>query len=415
MAGLLGDSWDDPRTQATLQLAAGLLGGGNFGQALGRGLEGYQGTISAAKRQAMIDEEMTRRKQEREAQAAQLAQQQAEAQRIEGVVRGALMPVSGSRAIGQDAGGPTQAKAALIGQAPKLDANALLAQGVPYERVKALFEAQNLGRDEVARTAEIEGPNGQKIIQGFNKWGGRAGEGVSGYVAPQLVNQGDRQTFVKPSAGVSLGVGMSPSERDASARGWAGVNQGAERLNIDRQKLQADYGDGGYSSKPLPAAALKMQGEAIDALGASASINKTLNQKLQQIEKGELKFGLTGNLINKGMNVAGMSTQESRNFASFMSDLERMRNESLRLNSGVQTEGDAQRAWNELFQNVSDTDLVKQRISEIQALNNRAAQLQKLKVDSVRSNYNARPFDFSQIEGGENKSTAGGFKIISVK
>jgi hypothetical protein len=415
MAGLLGDSWEDPRTQATLQLAAGLLGGGNFGQALGRGLEGYQGTMSAAKRQAMIDEEMTRRKQEREAEQAQLAAKQAEALRIENVVRGSLMPVSGSRAIGQDAGGPTQAKAALIGQAPKLDANALLAQGVPYERVKALFEAQNLGRDEVARTAEIEGPNGQKIIQGFNKWGGRAGEGVSGYVAPQLVNQGDRQTFVKPSAGVSLGVGMSPAERDAAARGWAGVSQGAERLNLERQKQQADYGDGGYSSKPLPAAALKMQGEAIDALGASASINKTLNQKLQQIEKGELKFGLTGNLINKGMNVAGMSTQESRNFASFMSDLERMRNESLRLNSGVQTEGDAQRAWNELFQNVNDTALVRQRISEIQALNNRAAQLQKLKVDSVRSNYNARPFDFSQIEGGENKSTAGGFKIISVK
>ncbi|MEN9384619.1 MAG: hypothetical protein RL323_1762, partial [Pseudomonadota bacterium] len=83
MAGLLGDSWEDPRTQATLQLAAGLLGGGNFGQALGRGLEGYQGTMTAAKRQAMIDEEMTRRKQEREAEQAQLAAKQAEALRIE--------------------------------------------------------------------------------------------------------------------------------------------------------------------------------------------------------------------------------------------------------------------------------------------------------------------------------------------
>ena len=34
--GLLGDSWDDPKTQAALNLAAGLLSGGNFGQALGK-------------------------------------------------------------------------------------------------------------------------------------------------------------------------------------------------------------------------------------------------------------------------------------------------------------------------------------------------------------------------------------------
>lgn len=46
--GLLGEGWDDPKTMATMQLAAGLLGGGNFGQALGRGLSGYQQAISSA-------------------------------------------------------------------------------------------------------------------------------------------------------------------------------------------------------------------------------------------------------------------------------------------------------------------------------------------------------------------------------
>jgi hypothetical protein len=58
MAGLLGDSFDDPKTQAVFQLAAGLLGGGNFGQALGRGLGGYQETMGAAKKQALLDEQM---------------------------------------------------------------------------------------------------------------------------------------------------------------------------------------------------------------------------------------------------------------------------------------------------------------------------------------------------------------------
>jgi len=44
MAGLL----DDPDTLAQLSLAAGLLGGGNFGQAASRGLLGYQQSLGAA-------------------------------------------------------------------------------------------------------------------------------------------------------------------------------------------------------------------------------------------------------------------------------------------------------------------------------------------------------------------------------
>jgi hypothetical protein len=39
---------DDPNTMAQLQLGAGLLGGGSFGQALNRGLLGYQGTLDGA-------------------------------------------------------------------------------------------------------------------------------------------------------------------------------------------------------------------------------------------------------------------------------------------------------------------------------------------------------------------------------
>jgi hypothetical protein len=61
----------------------------------------------------------------------------------------------------------------------------------------------------------------------------------------------------------------------------------------------------------------------------------------------------------------------------------------------VQTDGDAQRAWNELFQSINDTDLVKQRLQEIQRINARGAQLQRLKVDSVRANYGHDPLDDS--------------------
>lgn len=62
--GLLGDSWDDPQTGAVMALASGLLGGGNFGQAFGRGIEGAQKAMLTAnqlarqkKQDAMAEEE----------------------------------------------------------------------------------------------------------------------------------------------------------------------------------------------------------------------------------------------------------------------------------------------------------------------------------------------------------------------
>ena len=147
--------------------------------------------------------------------------------------------------------------------------------------------------------------------------------------------------------------------------------------------------------KPLPAGAMKMQQESLDKIGIASSINADLAGIDRQIESGKLSFGPVSNLMNTGRNMAGISSEESRNFGTFKSTLERLRNESLRLNTGVQTDGDAQRAWNELFQNINDTGLVRQRLAEIQAINKRGADLQRLRVDSIRNEYGVDPLDAS--------------------
>jgi hypothetical protein len=69
--GLLGKDWSDPKTMATFQMAAGLLGGGNFGQAAARGLSAYSDTMSEANKAAMLKEERDYIKQQREMAAAQ--------------------------------------------------------------------------------------------------------------------------------------------------------------------------------------------------------------------------------------------------------------------------------------------------------------------------------------------------------
>ena len=109
-----------------------------------------------------------------------------------------------------------------------------------------------------------------------------------------------------------------------------------------------------------------------------------------QIEAGELQLGPISNLTAQGRNFANQSSVQSRNFASFRSGLEKLRNDSLRLNQGVQTDGDAQRAWNELMDNINDQEVVRQRLAEIRTINARGVELQRKKLAAIDSNYTGK-------------------------
>lgn len=55
--GLLGDSWEDPRTAAILNLAGGLLSQRNLGAGLVQGMQGYTSAMMAAKKAQQDEEE----------------------------------------------------------------------------------------------------------------------------------------------------------------------------------------------------------------------------------------------------------------------------------------------------------------------------------------------------------------------
>jgi hypothetical protein len=162
----------------------------------------------------------------------------------------------------------------------------------------------------------------------------------------------------------------------------------------------------------LPPSALKMQNELIEDLSIAGSIDADLGKLVQQLAPGKdikgndvgpaLSVGPVENLISAGRNYIGKSTPNSQNFATFKSSLEKLRNDSLRLNKGVQTEGDAQRAWNEIMANMNDQAVVKRRLEEIQGLNQRASGLKKLQIDTMRANFSMDPFDASQFSGQQS-------------
>jgi hypothetical protein len=149
------------------------------------------------------------------------------------------------------------------------------------------------------------------------------------------------------------------------------------------------------NSGRLPASALKLQQEELDAVATASTITTDLAALTRQLDSGKLKLGPVSNLANTARNFVGASSEESRNLASLKASLEKLRNDSLRLNKGVQTEGDAVRAWNEVVTNINDPAVLKQRLTEIQAINQRAAALRRANVDIIRQNFGAGPLDMT--------------------
>jgi hypothetical protein len=141
----------------------------------------------------------------------------------------------------------------LYGQDGTFDYRKAAELGASPSDIKAYAELPSLGSPQAWKTLEVPGADGSKKIITLDKRGQILGDGFAGYVAPQLVDTGDKKQFVTPAAGASYQVGMSPAQLDAQNRGWANVglrgqqnaimgeaNAIAKGLQIDKQKLEVD-------------------------------------------------------------------------------------------------------------------------------------------------------------------------------
>lgn len=151
------------------------------------------------------------------------------------------------------------------------------------------------------------------------------------------------------------------------------------------------------SQRPLPQGVQTAEDADIKVIQGAGGINGQLGQYAELIDKGELNLGPGNNFLSGVQNTAGYSSVGSQNYALFVADLERLRNESLRLNSGPQTDTDARNAWNELIVNINDPKVVKRQIARIQDLNNKAVGFKKQSIDIRRARNNADPFDFGAL------------------
>lgn len=138
-------------------------------------------------------------------------------------------------------------------------------------------------------------------------------------------------------------------------------------------------------AKPLPPALQKAEEEDYDLGTSAANLAKDANKYVGAIVRGEIPFGLKERAIGLGANVIGYSNPQ----IAARNDFERWKteyiNESLRQNKGVQTEGDAVRATNELKAAESPQDAAK-AILRLREVNARRVKLFQESIDRRRTN-----------------------------
>lgn len=142
----------------------------------------------------------------------------------------------------------------------------------------------------------------------------------------------------------------------------------------------------------------KQQTEDLDAIRTVQDINEQVENFLDDIDEGDLVFGMLsgiadskfGQIIGAG---GGKLTQKRNEFRRFMN---RLRNELLRIAKGVQTDGDAQRALDELLlpEESLTTQGVKGALEFLYSTNVKTIQRLQAKVQDLRAAKNMKPYEF---------------------
>lgn len=209
---------------------------------------------------------------------------------------------------------------------------------------------------------------------------GTVSEVWRGQAAPR-----EQYSVVPQSEVAALGLAPGVYQRNAQGQITQVGGQGGDRLSAGQQRQVETY----YQD-----------------IATAENINTELGRFDAMIAGGQLDLNPAANAIGGIRNAVGMSSENSRNLAEFRSTLERVRNDSLRLNSGVQTEGDAQRAWNELVANLNDEAVVRRQLQRIRSINERAIRFRQQRIQTLEGSARQQPQAQTQTRSRENIGSA---------
>ncbi len=159
--------------------------------------------------------------------------------------------------------------------------------------------------------------------------------------------------------------------------------------------------------KTLSSTLQKVEDEDFEALNTSSSIVDDTQGFLDMIENGELDFSFGDSAGDAIALALGSNNEEVLNRQDFNIFLERLRNATLRLNKGTQTEGDAERALREISRNKNNKNAVRRALLKLREVNERAIENKKRGINRRRSTQGIDAFDFSDTMPATSSNDVG--------
>lgn len=192
------------------------------------------------------------------------------------------------------------------------------------------------------------------------------------------------------------GYALSPDgSRIISPNGYADATALNARAKVSgEQQAKIDAAPFVAQAEPLPDSIVKSQSEMLDEIKQAQSIQSRALEWADKLapdpksgKSTTLTLGPVSNMLNSGRNWLGESNAESGEYGKFRTFLEDLRNKTLLLQKGTQTEGDAQRALAAIAATPNDGKLVAEQMRELARLNALAAESKLGILNTQRAEY----------------------------
>lgn len=171
------------------------------------------------------------------------------------------------------------------------------------------------------------------------------------------------------------------------------------------QQQEANRRADKQANKALPASLQKAEDEDFAAIDTAQGVIEDITPIIGKLtpnpttKKPELDLSRFNNIKFQAQAFFGSDDPEVQNYQELERNLTRFVNESLRLNKGVQTEGDAQRAANEVQAAFSkgSTSSMRRALEELKKINQRAATNRQNSINRRRKSQGVSPVSGGSI------------------
>ena len=238
--------------------------------------------------------------------------------------------------------------------------------------VKPQDEQQRMANLRFAsKLAQLSRPQVGVTNRGIGATIGNIGEALEAYsegMSPQIFQLGDRLVQLNPDGTTTVLDEGSPEKVE-------------ERL--------------------LPTKASADELDDVDAIYVSQDLINRSRNFINQIQNGKLVFYAGKTLAENFQIITGTGTEEQiKNSQEFKKFIDRLRNAKLRLAKGVQTEGDAERAVNELITSAETNSEKLIESSLLSLIDGAEVEITKRKsiIDIRRKNAGVKGFDYNQLQ-----------------